>query len=379
MKIVITGGGSGGHFYPLMAVADAILQQAREQTLVEPRLYYIGPDEYNPKELFERGIQFIRVPAGKRRVNPSGVAIINNFIDLFKMGIGCVVALVKMFTLFPDVVFAKGGYASFPTLLAAKILGIPVIIHESDSVPGRVNAWAAKFAKRVAVSFKESAEYFDAKKTAFTGNPVRKEISNPLQTGALEYLELDKDLPVITVLGGSQGSKRINDLMMRTIPELTKKYQIIHQTGKSHFEIVSGMSKLALDGATHPERYKPIGYLSTMVIRMVAGVSNIIITRAGSGIFEIAVWGVPSILIPITDSHGDHQRKNAYNYARTGAGVVIEEANLTPQILIHEIETIIQNQTLRDQMSAAAKEFARTDAADVIAKEVINLALKHEV
>ncbi len=136
---------------------------------------------------------------------------------------------------------------------------------------------------------------------------------------------------------------------------------------------------MALDGATHPERYKPIGYLSTMVIRMVAGVSNIIITRAGSGIFEIAVWGVPSILIPITDSHGDHQRKNAYNYARTGAGVVIEEANLTPQILIHEIETIIQNQTLRDQMSAAAKEFARTDAADVIAKEVINLALKHEV
>lgn len=379
MKIVITGGGTGGHFYPLMAVADSIFEQARVQTLVPPRIYYVGPDEYNPKELFERGIDFIRVPAGKRRINPSGIGIINNVIDFFKMGIGCSIGLIKMFFLFPDVVFAKGGYASFPTLLAAKILGIPVIIHESDSVPGRVNAWAGKFAQRIAVSFKESAEHFDAKKVAFTGNPVRKEISIPLSIGAYEYLELDKNLPVISVLGGSQGSKRINDLMMRVIPELTKNYQIIHQTGKSHLEIVTGMSKLALDGATHPERYKPVAYMSSMVIRMVASISTVIVSRAGSGIFEIALWGVPSILIPITDSHGDHQRKNAYNFARAGGCVVIEEANLTPQILIHEIERIVNDRLLHDNMSTAAKNFARADAADVIAKEVLNIALQHEI
>lgn len=379
MKIVITGGGTGGHFYPLMAVADSILQQAREQTLVPPRIFYAGPDEYNPKELFERGIDFMHIPAGKRRINPSGIGVINNFIDIFRMGTGCVIALIKMFALFPDVVFAKGGYASFPTLLAAKILGIPVIIHESDTVPGRVNAWAGKFAKRIAVSFKESAEHFDAKKVAYTGNPVRKEIATPLSTGAFEYLELDKTLPVISVLGGSQGSKKINDLMMRVIPELTKNYQIIHQTGKAHLEIVTGMSKLALDGATHPERYKPVGYMSSMVIRMVASISNVIVSRAGSGIFEIAVWGVPSILIPITDSHGDHQRKNAYNYARAGGGVVIEEANLTPQILVHEIERIISDRQLHDNMAIAAKNFARTDASEVIAKEVLNLALRHEI
>lgn len=379
MKIVITGGGTGGHFYPLMAVADSIFQQAREQTLVPPRVYYAGPDEYNPKELFDRGIEFIHVPAGKRRIHPSGIGVINNFIDFFKMGVGCLIALVKMFILFPDVVFAKGGYASFPTLLAAKILGIPVIIHESDTVPGRVNAWAAKFAKRIAVSFKESAEYFDAKKVAYTGNPVRQEISTPLKTGAFEYLGFDEHYPVISVLGGSQGSKKINDLMMRVIPELTKKYQIIHQTGKGHVDLVTGMSKLALDGSTHPERYKPVGYMSSMVIRMVASISSVIVSRAGSGIFEIAVWGVPSILIPITDTHGDHQRKNAYNFARTGGAVVIEEANLTPHILIHEIERIVENKQLQEQMSTATKSFARTDASDVIAKEVLNLALKHEI
>jgi UDP-N-acetylglucosamine--N-acetylmuramyl-(pentapeptide) pyrophosphoryl-undecaprenol N-acetylglucosamine transferase len=379
MKIVITGGGTGGDFYPLMAVADAIFKEARDQTLVPPRIYYAGPHEYNPKELFDRGIDFVSIPSGKQRIKPSGIGIANNVIDFFKMVIGCCIALIRMFLLFPDVIFAKGGYASFPTLFAAKILGIPVIIHESDSTPGKINLWAAKFAKRIAVSFPEAASSFDAKKTAFTGNPVRKEISVPLKTGGFEYLQFEKDLPVITVLGGSQGSERVNDLMMRAIPELTQKYQILHQTGQRYYEMVVGMSKLALNGATHPERYKPIGYMSPMVMRMAADISRVVVSRAGSGIFEIALWGMPSILIPITESHNDHQRKNAYNFARSGAAVVIEEANLTPQILVHEIERIVQDRELHDKMSEAALAFARPDAAEVIAHEVLNQALKHEI
>jgi len=379
MKIVITGGGSGGHFYPLMAVADAILDESRKQTLVEPRIYYVGPNEYNPKELFDRGISFVRVPAGKRRINPNGIGMINNAIDAVKMGIGCTIGLIKMFILFPDVVFAKGGYASFPTLLAAKILGIPVIIHESDSTPGRVNAWAGKFAKKVAVSFPESAEHFDAAKVAYTGNPVRKDIAIPLEVGAYEYLGLDPHIPVISILGGSQGSARINDIVLRIIPELTKKYQIIHQTGKDHIESITGMSTLALNGSTYPERYKPMAYMNSMVMRMVASISRVVISRAGSQIFEIALWGMPSILIPITDSHGDHQRKNAYNYARSGAALVIEENNLTPQILIHELSRILDNAQFHDQMAVSAKKFARVDAAEIIAHEVLNIGLSHEL
>ena len=379
MKIVITGGGTGGHFYPLLAVVDAILEESRKQTLVEPRIYYVGPHEYNPKELFDRKISFISVPAGKRRINPKGIGVIYNVIDIFKMGIGCAIGLIKMFILFPDVVFAKGGYASFPTLFAAKILGIPVIIHESDSAPGRVNAWAAKFAKKIAISFPESSEYFDPAKVAYTGNPVRKDVSTPLEIGAYEYLNLDPNIPVISVLGGSQGSARINDIILRVIPELTKKYQIIHQTGKDNIEAITGMSALALNGSTHPERYKPVGYMSGMVMRMMAGISKVIISRAGSGIFEIAMWGIPSILIPITDSHGDHQRKNAYNYARSGGASVIEENNLTPQILIHEISKIMDNAELQKQMAEHAKKFARTDAASIIANEILNIGLSHEV
>ena len=379
MKIVITGGGTGGHFYPLLAVVDAILIECREQKILDPHIYYTGPNPYNPKELFDRDIKFVRIPAGKKRINPTGFAIIRNFIDIFKMGFGVCVGLVKIFMIFPDVVFAKGGFSSFPTLFAARILGIPVIIHESDSVPGRVNMWASKFARKIAVSFKESAEYFDIKKTAYTGQPIRSEFLTPLKVGAYEYLNLDPNLKTIAVLGGSTGAKKINDIILQILPELVKTYQVVHQTGKANFEIVKGMAKLTLEGATNPDRYKPIDYLNMMSMRMIGGISDIIISRAGSGIFEIAAWGVPSILIPIKDSNGDHQRKNAFNYLRAGGCEVIEENNLSGQILLNEIHRILTTTTLQEKMKVAAKNFATPDAAKTIAHEVLNIALSHEV
>lgn len=379
MKIVITGGGTGGHFYPLLAVVDAILEECREQKILNPRIYYTGPNPYNPRELFDRDIKFVRIPAGKRRINPKGMAIVNNFIDIFRMGFGVCIAVVKIFSIFPDVVFAKGGFSSFPTLFAARLLGIPVIIHESDSAPGRVSLWAAKFAKRIAVSFKESGEYFDAKKTAYTGQPVRAELTVPLKVGAYEYLNLDPNLKTVAVLGGSLGAKKINDIIVQVLPELVKKYQVIHQTGKANFEIVKGMAKLSLEGATNPDRYKPVDYLNMMSMRMLAGVSDVIISRAGSGIFEIATWGVPSILIPITDSNGDHQRKNAFNYLRAGGCEVIEESNLSGQILLNEIHRIVSNPPLQEKMRKSAKVFSTPDAAKTIAHEVLNIALSHEV
>lgn len=379
MKIVITGGGTGGHFYPLLAVIDALLEECREQKILNPLIYYTGPNPYNSKELFDRDIKFVKIPAGKKRINPKGMAIINNFIDIFRMGFGVCIAIVKIFTIFPDVVFAKGGFSSFPTLFAARLLGIPVVIHESDSVPGRVSLWASKFAKRIAVSFKESAEYFDVKKTAYTGQPVRDELLKPLKVGAYEYLNIDPNLKTISVLGGSLGAKKINDIIIQVLPELVKKYQIIHQTGKANFDIVKGMADISLEGSTNPDRYKPVDYLNMMTMRMLGGVSDIIISRAGSGIFEIASWGVPSILIPITDSNGDHQRKNAFNYLRAGGCEVIEESNLSAQILLNELNRILTNPPIQDKMKKSALAFSTPDAAKTIAHEVLNIALSHEV
>ena len=374
----MTGGGSGGHFYPLMAVAEEIRQLAREEKILDPEILFMAPHAYNKKELFDHEIEFIQVAAGKRRINPTGLNVIKNFFDIFRMGYGIAFGLIKMFFIFPDVVFAKGGYVSVPALFAARILGIPVVLHESDSVPGRVTAWAGKFAKRIAVSYKEAAEFFPKDKVAYTGNPVRKEIRQVLSTGATEYLNLEPGVPLILILGGSQGAQIINDAVLTALPTLIEKYQIIHQTGKTHLAEVVRTSNVVLENNQYKGRYKTFDYLTTLALRMSAGAANIVISRGGSTIFEIALWGKPSLIIPISESNGDHQRKNSYNYAREGAAMVIEEANLSPEIIINEVDRILQNPAIAKRMSDAAKRFAREDSARLIAAEILKIALTHE-
>src|SRR6185295_10926655 len=148
MKILFTGGGSGGHFYPIISVAEEIRTLSKEYRLITPQLYCMAPTPYNAAALFDNNIIYKKNYAGKLRIYFS----ILNFFDLFKTAWGIITSLLDVFMIYPDVVFGKGGYASFPVLFAAKILRIPVIIHESDTVPGRVNRWAAKFAYRVAIS-----------------------------------------------------------------------------------------------------------------------------------------------------------------------------------------------------------------------------------
>lgn len=375
----MTGGGTGGHFYPLIAVADEIREICRTEKLLAPTIYFMAPDPYNKKELFDHEITYVPVMAGKRRVSPSIGGRILNIFDIFKMGWGVLSAIFKLYSIFPDVVFAKGGYTSYPALLAARILGIPVVIHESDSVPGRVNLWASKFAQRIAISYKEAIEYFPKEKTAYTGNPIRREFTETLSTGALEYLKLESDVPVVLILGGSQGAQIINDAVLSALPKLVSKYQILHQTGKKNFLEVSRTANVVLEGNDYITRYHPFDYFNTLAMRMAAGVTSLIISRGGSTIFEIAAWGIPSILIPITTSNGDHQRKNSYNYARESSALVIEEANLSPEIIVNEIDRILGNQQLQDKMRSGAKSFARLDSAHLIANEILKIALKHEI
>ncbi len=375
----MTGGGSGGHFYPIIAVAEAIQEAALKDKLFEPKLYFMAPDPYNKQELFDHGIEYVATMAGKRRINPKGFSRVRNFFDIFKMGFGIIGAIFKMYFIMPDVIFSKGGFGAFPALIAARFFRIPVVMHESDSWPGRVNAWAGKFAKRIALSYKEAAEFFPKDKVAYTGQPVRKEIREPLTSGAFEYLGLEKNIPVILILGGSQGGKVINDSMLTALPHLVKSYQIIHQTGRGLYQETRRTAGVILENSEFLPRYHVFDYLNTISMRMAAGAASLVISRGGSTIFEIALWGLPSILVPITDSNGDHQRKNSYNYARESGAVVIEEANLTPEILTHEIERILGDKHIAERMSERAKAFARTDAADLIAHELVKIGLRNEV
>ena len=374
MKILLTGGGTGGHFYPLIAVAEEINKIVDKEHILEAKIYYMAPEPYDKNALFEQGIIFEQISAGKLRRYFS----IQNFFDLFKTFFGCLSAMFKIYSIFPDVIFAKGGYVSFPALLAARLFRIPVIIHESDSVPGKVNLWAAKFAKKIAVSYEEAGQYFPAKKTAWLGQPVRKELQKVSKEGAFEYLKLDPTIPVIFIVGGSQGSELINDIVIEALPNLISKYQIIHQVGKKNFDEIVIRTDVSLQDNEFKNRYNVFPFLNPLAIKMAAGASTLIVTRAGSMIFEIALWGVPAIVIPITDSNGDHQRKNAFNYARAGAGVVIEENNLTPTILETEIDVIVKDKNKLKTMREKALEFSRPDAAEKIAGELVAIAMSHE-
>lgn len=375
MKILLTGGGSGGHFYPLIAVAESIKEIVKKDNLISPQIYFMSDNPYDAEALIENDITFVSIPAGKMRLYSS----ISNFFDIFRTAFGVIVALKKVFSIYPDVIFSKGAYASFPVLMAGKLLRIPVIIHESDSVPGKTNLWAGKFAKKIAISYPDTIKYFiDQEKVAYTGNPLRKAILNINKTGAHEYFNLEKSVPTILIIGGSLGAKMINERVLEALPKLVEKYQIIHQTGKKNVLEVSQTAEIILTNNTNKNRYRIFDYLNDLTLTMAAGACDLVITRAGSTIFEIASWGTPSIVIPITETNGDHQRINAYAYARSGAASVIEESNLTTNVLIGEIDRILQDKKLQEKMSVAAKGFTHPDAANKIAREIINIALTHE-
>lgn len=375
MKILLTGGGTGGHIYPLVAIAEELNHIADEERIPDMKLYYMADKMSLDPQLFEdQFITFIPITAGKLRVYFS----FKNFVDIFKTLFGTIGAIRKVFKLYPDVIISKGGYVAFPVLFAARILRIPVIIHESDTVPGRVSKWSGKFAKKVALSFPEAAEYFDKAKVSVTGQPIRRNLLHPVKDGAEEFFELpDTGLRTIGIWGGSQGAKGINDAVVSIVPHLIQKYQVLHQTGAADFDDVTTEVRIALGDNTKRSRYKAFTFLNDVQTKMFGGAVDIVVSRAGSSLFEIASWGKPSILVPYVHAHGDHQRKNAYHYARTGACVVIEEANLTPSVLLNELESILENKERYDAMSSHAKAFATPDAARKIATEAIKIALSH--
>lgn len=374
MRILLTGGGTGGHFYPLIAIAEQLNNAIAEQKLIDVRLYYMSDTPYDKEALLENGITFIPVWAGKNRIYASW----KNIPDIFKTGMGIIRAVWRLFRLYPDVVISKGGYASFPALVAARLLRIPTVIHESDSVPGRVSLWSGKFAKRIAVSYADAAKSFPGRNVAHTGQPIREQLRMTVTEGAFEYLKLDQSVPVLFVIGGSLGSQAINDVFLDALPDLLSRYQIIHQVGAKNMQDVSTRAEVILKNNPHADRYKPFGFLNILAMKMAAGAATLVISRAGSTIFEIASWGKPSIIVPIPEAVSRDQESNAFAYARTGACTVLEEGNMTPHTLAAEIDKIASDPERLRQMAEKTKAFNRPDAAKKIADEALVIALEHQ-
>lgn len=367
MKVVITGAG-GGHFYPLMAVVERIHKEAFVQKIIHPEVYFISDKPYDEKALFELKIKFIPIPAGKLRLYPS----LETVTDFFKTIYGCTRALFTLYRIYPDVVFSKGGYASVPTLLAAKLLSIPIVVHESDTVPGRTTKWAGRFASRIAISYPEVASFYPKNKLALTGQPVRDAIIPPA-----EYKRVyeKKDRPVILVVGGSQGAQAINEAILKTLPDLLNTYDIVHQVGVKNVEDMKKVTASILKDHAFKDRYYIEGFIDVSLFYPKVDVA---ITRAGSMIFELALWQLPMIVIPIPESISRDQRSNAYAAASLGIATVIEEGNLSSIVLTNELSRILDDKAVYEKMSrnCHALDTSR-EAASVIAREIIRIGLSH--
>lgn len=369
MKIALVGGGSGGHFYPLMATAEAIIDSG-----IESELYYIGPNAFNPAELKTYNIKHIYCPAGKVRRYFS----LKNFLDIFKTIGGFLVAFYKLYVLYPDVIFSKGSYTSVPILIMARFYRIPVVIHESDSRPGRANMIAKKFAKFIGIAYPEVAAFFPANKTALIGIPIRKAITT-INPDPFTALGIPNDLPLIYVTGGSLGADRINNLILNSLPNLLPNFRIFHQTGTELENTVVQTAQSLVTDTNLLQHYFVRGSVTANVVSNLLDAASIVITRAGSTtLFEIATHGKPAIVIPIPEEVSHDQRSNAYAYAGAGAGSVLEEGNLTANLLTAEIRSIMNDTIRYETMVQSALAFSKPDAAKKVADALISIALEHE-
>ena len=375
MKIVITGGGSGGHVYPLLSVVDKIREISEEKKILQPEIRYLAIEPYDEDALFRNDIIFEKISAGKLK---KGFHL-STIWEMIKMFWGVISTLTRMLQIYPDVVFTNGGFVAFPVIFSARILRIPVVIHVSDTIPSRVLLFAGKFAEKISVAFPEAIEYFDKKKVAVLGNPVRDEIKNKQKEGSHDFFNLSKDVPTILILGGSQGSQIINENVLEALPKLIEKYQIIHQVGKANYDSSYGTSGVILLDNPLKKRYRIFSYLNNLAIKKAAGISNLVIMRAGAGsITEVSNWGIPSILIPIAKEVSRDQESNSFSYARTGAGIVIRQKNLTPNVLVFEVNRIFEEKNIHREMSHAAKEFYKPQAGFKIANAILEIALSHQ-
>src|SRR3990167_631154 len=295
MKITLLGGGTGGHFYPLIAIAREMKNIKNEEHIVQMNITLAG-DIYPGEELLRsEEMSFRRVSAGKFRRYFS----LLNMLDIFK-----------------------------------------------------------------------------TKKTGLVGNPIRRSLLGGSIEEALDIFNLEEGIPTILILGGSQGAEALNNTVLSALGDLLVSVQIIHQAGPKLYKAVANEAMVILDRLDKniKNRYHVYPFLYEAELRNAAYISDVIVSRAGAGgIFEIAAWGKPSIIIPLPSSAGDHQRENAYSYARSGACEILEQNNLTTHLFQSHIMKIVDNKEVAEKMKRGAQSFAKIDAAKRVAKEIVRL------
>lgn len=363
--IVITGGGTGGHITPALAVADAL--KARGQ-----RVIFIGSQSGPEGKLVKAaGYQFYGIQAGKLRRYWS----LENIVDFFRVGIGWLQARNLLARLKPSVVFAKGGYVSVPVAYAAAFLEVPVVAHESDVVMGLANRLVMKKAEVICTGFPLKQYPVSLQpKLHFTGNPIRRIFQEPIGEESVwrKKLKLIEKVPTLLILGGSQGAHTINQLIIDQLERYLADYQIFHLTGARDLNWAqSAKAKLP---ANLKKRYQPYGFVDKE-LPAIMRLADLVIARSSASVLsELAFLGRPTMLIPLPSAASDHQRANAQVFAKKGAAVVLEETELTAEDLFAKVAGLMDDKAERTSLSRAIRFFSSPAAADLIADQVLSVA-----
>lgn len=343
-KIILTGGGTAGHVTPNIALLPRLREAGFDIT-------YIGSYNGIEKQLLkEQQIPYYGISSGKLR----RYFDIKNFSDPLKVMKGLGQSIRLMRKLKPDIVFSKGGFVSVPVILAARLCHIPSIIHESDLTPGLANKLAIPNAAKVCCNFPETLKYLPEDKAVLTGSPIRKELLSGNKEKARKLCNFTDEKPVLFVVGGSSGSKFINDTIHGLLPELLKTYQVIHMCGKGNIE----------ESLNRTAGYKQFEYIGSELNDIFA-LADLVISRAGANsICELLALHKPNILIPLSAnaSRGD-QILNAQSFEKQGFSVVIEEEIITPDKLLNIIHETYKN---RERYIHAMKQNNTMNSVDKI-------------
>jgi len=373
MRILFTGGGSGGHIFPIIAVKreiDSFQREVDSLKEIEISFQFLGGKTSEKETLSKEGIPPKTILTTKWRRYFS----YKNFLDILKFPFSLLQAMFYVWLFMPDVIFSKGGPGSFPIVIIGWLYQIPIIIHESDRIPGVTNKLSSFFSRKIAISFKESVRFFPAKKTIFTGNPIRQKLFNASVEKSKKTFNIKGGRKIILIIGGSQGANQINSIFIDAIFRYISKYEIIHICGKNNFREIDLFTKGVLDKEQR-KFYHLYPGVSEEEMGEAYAIADLVISRAGAGaIFEIAALEKPSIIIPLESGAQDHQAKNAFYFARSGAAIIIEGSNITPNFVFSRVDQVIENNKKIKEMKENCKKFATLDAAKKVAKIILEEA-----
>lgn len=362
----ITGGGTGGHIYPAIAVADELL--TREDTL---KIYYVGnPNNLEASIVKDKNYEFLPVISSgmPRKIN---FELIKWTCQMFFGWIKCC-NYIKKYK--PDAIFGTGGYVSAPILLAGITMHVPFVMHDCDANPGLVTRKLSPFAKSISIAFAAAKDKLNNPECRENGNPIRTNFSTLTKETARKNLDL-QDKITICIMGGSQGAKTINRAAIQILENLSKELnlQVIFQTGKKNYdEVIKNLKEIYPDFENDKNIIiKP--YFEDMVTVLKS--CDIAVSRAGSlSISELCASSIASIFIPYPYAAADHQRKNAKCMVENGAGLYLEDSETNPETLLNQIKTLVENKAKLNEIQKASAKLAKFDGVKKIVEQLIEAA-----